>query len=388
MTATEYDVIVVGMGATGSAATRHLAERGHDVLALERRGIPNPIAASAGVSRIIRLAYHEGEKYVPMLQRSLAQWRALDDYRDEQLLRTTGSLAIGPPDADTFTGARDTCRTHDLDHEVLNSTEINDRFPAYDLPDGYRAVYQPDGGLLDADRCVVAMVEAAQAAGATVRAREPVVDWTADGQTARVETTRDEYVADAIVVASGAWAADHVRLLGDLLTCERHVHCRFQPTEPDRFAPDVFPAFVIDTADGDHFYGLPVHRVPGFKVGNTDTDDPGVDPDAINREPGPVEEATERAFVERFLPAGVGPTMERAACVLAHSPDDDYIIDRLPGRENVVVAVGLSGHGFKAAPVVGELAACLSTGTEPPVDVTPFALDRFDELDTGRHDIY
>ncbi len=379
MTATGYDVIVVGVGAAGSAATRSLAERGHDVLALERHGIPNPMAASAGVSRIIRLAYHEGEKYVPMLRRSLAQWRTLDDNRDEQLLLTTGSLAIGTPDADTFTGARDTCRTHDLDHEVLDSTEINNRFPAYDLPGGYRAVYQPDGGLLDADRCVVALVEAAQAAGATVRACESVVDLTTDGETARVETTRDAYTADAIVIASGAWAADHIPLFRDLLERKRHVHCRFQPTAIEQFTPDAFPAFVMDTAHGEHYYGLPVHRVPGFKIGNTDADEPGVDPDAIDGEPGPDEEAAERAFVERFLPAGAGPTMERAACVLTHSPDNDYIIDHLPNRENVVVTVGLSGHGFKTAPVTGEIAACLVTGAELPVDAAPFALDRFDE---------
>jgi sarcosine oxidase len=380
MPASEYDVIVVGAGAAGSAAARHLAERGYDVLALERRGIPNPVAASAGVSRIIRLAYHEGERYVPMLRRSLAQWKTLDDRRDERLLRTTGSLAIGPPDAETFTGARDTCRAHGLDHEVLDAAAVGDRFPAYDLSDGYRAVYQPDGGLLDADRCVVALVEAAQAAGGTVRACEPVLDWTADGETARVETTRRAYTADAVVIASGAWAADHVPLLADLLERERHVHCRFQPTSPEQFAPDAFPAFVIDTADGDHFYGLPVHRVPGFKIGGTDTDETGVDPDSIDREPGPDEEAAERAFVEQFLPAGAGPTMERAACVLAHSPDGDYIVDRLPDRQNAVVAVGLSGHGFKTAPVIGEVAACLATGSPPPVDAAPFALDRFEEV--------
>lgn len=373
----DYDVVVVGMGAVGSAATRHLARDGYAVLGLERDGIPNPRASSHGHSRIIRLAYHEGETYVPMLRRSYDQWTALGDRRDERLLHTTGSLAIGPPDSRTVAGARDTCRAHGIDHEVLDAAAVSRRFPAYDLPDGLRAVHQPDGALLDAERCLVALVEAAQREGADVRAQEPVRDWTADGTTARVRTARDTYTADAVVIASGAWAADQVAELAGLLTRERHVVCRFQPTDPSAFAPDVFPVFVADTLDGRHFYGLPVHRVPGVKVGDTTAGRLGVDPDAMDRRPAPDEERSARAFVERHLPAGAGPTMDLTACVLSHSPDGDYVVDRLPDRPNAVVAVGGSGHGFKTAPVVGELAAALATGRDPPLDPSPFALDRF-----------
>lgn len=374
-----YDVVVVGMGVVGSATVRHLAREGYAVLGLERDGIPNPRSSSHGRSRIIRLAYHEGETYVPMLRRSYDRWTALADRRDERLLRTTGSLAIGPPDSRTFAGARDTCRAHDIAHEVLDADAVTRRFPAYDLPGGLRAVYQSDGGLLDAERCLVALVEAAMADGAEVRAQETVRDWTADGTTARVRTERGTHTADAVVIASGAWAAEGAPALDGLLTSERHVVCRFQPTRPDAFAPDAFPVFVADAADGRHFYGLPVHRVPGFKIGDTTAGRTGVDPDAIDRRPTPDEERTARAFVERHMPAGAGPTMDLTACLLSHSPDGHYVIDRLPDRPNAVVAVGGSGHGFKTAPVVGELAAALATGREPPVDPTPFALDRFDE---------
>ncbi|MFB6303424.1 MAG: N-methyl-L-tryptophan oxidase [Haloferacaceae archaeon] len=377
----DYDVVVVGMGAVGSAAARHLARDGYAVLGLEREGIPNPRSSSHGHSRIIRLAYHEGETYVPMLRRSYDQWTALGERRDERLLHPTGSLAIGPPDSRTFAGARDTCRAHGLDHDVLDADAVNRRFPAYDLPDGLRALYQRDGGFLDAERCLVALVEAARADGAEVRAQEGVRDWSADGTGVRVRTERGAHTADALVIASGAWAADQVTELDVLLTRERHVVCRFQPTEPEAFAPDAFPVFVADTAGGRHFYGLPVHRVPGFKVGDTTAGAGrlGVDPDSIARRPAPDEEVTARAFVERHMPAGAGPTMDLTACLLSHSPDGHYVIDRLPDRPNAVVAVGGSGHGFKTAPVVGELAAALATGRDPPLDPTPFALDRFED---------
>ncbi|MFB6281462.1 MAG: N-methyl-L-tryptophan oxidase [Haloferacaceae archaeon] len=374
-----HDVVVVGMGVVGSATARALARDGYAVLGLERDGIPNPRSSSHGPSRIIRLAYHEGATYVPMLRRSYDRWAALGDRRDERLLRTTGSLAIGPPDSRTFAGARETCRAHDIDHEVLDAEAVNRRFPAYDLPPGLRAVHQPDGALLDAERCLVGLVEAAMADGAEVRAREAVLDWTADGDRVRVRTERGVHVADAVVIAAGAWAADRVPELDGLLTPERHVVCRFRPADPGAFEPASFPVFVADTADGRHFYGLPAHRVPGVKVGDTTAGRLGVDPDALDRRPDPGEERTARAFVERHMPAGAGPTMDLTACLLSHSPDGDYVIDRLPGRPNAVVAVGGSGHGFKTAPVVGELAAALATDREPPVDPAPFALDRFED---------
>lgn len=375
---TDYDAVVVGLGAAGSATAHRLARAGRDVLALERGGIPNPRATSHGAARMIRLAYHEGDRYLPLLRHSYAAWRDLAERTGRDLLWTTGSLAIGPPDGDTFAGARETCRTRGIDHEVLDAAAVNDAFPAYDLPEGLRAVYQPDGGLLDAERCLLALLAAARAAGADVRGCEPVVDWTADGETAHVRTPRGTYGADAVVIATGAWAADRVPELAGLLTRQRHVACRFRPPTRAAFGPEAFPVFVADTLDGRHFYGLPVHRVPGFKVGATGVGRTGVDPDAMDRRPGVEAEAPARAFAERHL-AGAGPTMDRSACVLTHSPDGDYVIDRLPDRPAAVVAVGLSGHGFKTAPAIGAVAAALATGEDPPVDAAPFALDRFDD---------
>lgn len=373
----DYDAVVVGLGVAGSATARRLARDGRDVLALERGGLPNPRATSHGAGRIFRLAYHEGDRYVPLLRYSRAAWTDLAERTGRDLLRTTGSLAVGPPDSDTFAGARATCRTHGIDHEVLDAAAVNDAFPAYDLPEGLRAVYQPDGGLLDAERCLLALLDEARAAGADVRACEPVVDWTADGDRARVRTPRGTYAADAIVIATGAWAAEGVAELEGLLTRQRHVACRFRSPRREAFRPDAFPVFVADALDGGHCYGHPVHRVPGFKVGATDAGPTGVDPDTVDRRPALAEEGPARAFAERHL-VGAGPTMDLSACVLTHSPDGDYVIDRLPDRPNAVVAVGLSGHGFKTAPAIGAVAAALATGEDPPVDAAPFGLDRFD----------
>ena len=379
----EYDAVVIGAGVIGCATARALAAEGQAVLLLEQGDFPNPRATSHGPSRIFRLAYHEGGMYVPMLRRSRRLWQRLDRDVDAALFRRTGSLTIGPESGDSFVGARATCHTHDIDHEVLTAAEVNNRFPAYNLPERYRAVFQPDGGLLDPERCLVALADAATADGADLRAHEPVVEWNGDGETVRVRTPQRVSEADALVVASGAWAADHVAAVGGFLERERHVACRIRPRVPAAFDPDSFPVFVMDTGDGRHFYGLPRHRLPGFKVGATHVEGAAVDPDDAS---GATLTETEpaRGFARDFAPSGDGPVLGTRACVLSHSPDGDYLIDTVPGAENVVVAVGMSGHGFKTAPVVGEVAAALATGSAPPVDAGPFAVDRFEGPVDGR----
>jgi sarcosine oxidase len=368
-------VVVVGLGAAGCAAAASLADAGHEVVGLDRHGVPNPVGSSHGRSRIFRLAYHEGARYLPLLRRSLAAWRRLDDARERPgaLFRQTGSLALGPPDGETLAGARETCRRHDLPHEVLTGPAASDRFPAWSLDDEWRALFQPDGGLLDPERCLTALAAAALDAGATLRAPVAVEAVRETGGGVRVETGERRHDADAAVVAAGPWTGRLVPALADLLTVERHVHARVRTPDPSFVAPDRFPVFVADTPDGQHFYGLPAHRVPGVKVGATDADEPGVDPDSLAR-PAPGEEAPVTRFVDERL--GGGTPLAASSCPLTQTPDGDYLVDHAPDADRVVVAAGLSGHGFKTAPAVGDLAAALAVGAEPPVDPAPFALAR------------
>lgn len=371
------DIIVVGAGVIGCATAAHLAQEGQDVLVLEAGDFPNPAATSYGSGRIFRFAYHEGEKYLPLLKRSHEQWHELDG-SSERLFVTTGSITIGPSDGDSFTGALETCRAHDIDHEVLDFESVNDRFPAYELPEGYRAVYQPDGGVLDAQRCVVALADEALSSGARLHAREPVTSWTETNDDVRVQTPKTTYRAETIVVASGAWAADSLDSVSSFLERERHVACRFLPNNLAAFAPKSFPVFVMDTANGRHFYGLSEPHLPGFKVGATHDDGADVHPED-NPSASLSEADAARGFARDFAPAGDGSTMELRECVLTHSPDGDFIIDRLPGRDRVVVAVGMSGHGFKLAPAIGEIAAALVVEDDPPIDASTFSVARFEE---------
>ncbi|SFB78986.1 sarcosine oxidase [Halobiforma haloterrestris] len=371
-----YDVIVLGVGGMGSATVAHLADRGVDVLGLERYDVPHGYGSSHGRTRIFRLAYGEDPAYVPLLRRADELWADLEADHDGRLLYRTGSIDAGPADSDFVATSERSCEEYDLEYERLSSEELSDRHPGYDLPADYEAIYQPDGGFLVPEECIVAHVERAHREGATVRARERVVDWSPIVDGVRVETDYDAYEADSLVIAAGAWASRFVDALEGVVVPERQVVTWLQPDRPEQFGPDRFPVWNLETPDG-RFYGFPVHDLPGFKFGRYHHREETVDPDAFEREPTQADERLLREFAEEYFPAGAGPTMRMETCLFSNTPDEDFVLDTLPDHPQVTVGAGFSGHGFKFASVVGEILADLALEGETDHDIGMFALDRF-----------
>jgi sarcosine oxidase len=355
-----YDVIVVGVGGMGSATLYQLARRGQRVLGLERFDIPHAFGSSHGVNRIIRLAYWEHPAYVPLLRRAFELWRALEQEAGERLLVTTGSLDAGPPGDQVFEGSRRSCELHGLAHTVLDNAALRRRFPGYQLPKETLAVLQPDGGFLLSERCIVAHVVAGQQAGAEVHAREAVTAWEPRRDGVWVRTERGEYTAERLVVTAGAWNAALLPNLVALARPERQVLAWFQPRRPALFTPERFPVFNLRVPEG-HFYGFPVYSVPGFKVGRYHHLQEPADPDNLDREIHPRDEAVLRSFTDRYFPDASGPTMALAVCMFTNSPDEHFIIDVEPDAPQVCFAAGFSGHGYKFCSVVGEILADLAT---------------------------
>jgi sarcosine oxidase len=373
MTEGRYDVIVAGIGAMGSAACFHLARRGKRVLGLERFDIPHALGSSHGVNRIIRLAYAEGAFYVPLLVRAYELWRELQERARRQLLWTTGYVDVG---AELVDVSLESCRLHDIRHELVDGHELSRRHPGYRVPHGLPALLQPDGGFLLAEDCIVEHVLQAQMLGADIRAREAVHGWESVEGGVRVETERGSYAADRLVVTAGAWAAAVGRVDPELAVAERNALAWFQPLAPELFGPDRFPCFGLAVEEGI-FYGFPQFGVPGVKVGRLHHRHERVDPDGFDREPNPADEALLRSFVERYLPEGAGPTMALKTCLFENSPDEHFVIDVHPDDENVVVAAGFSGHGFKFASVVGEILADLAVDGRSRHEIAFMRLARF-----------
>ena len=372
-----YDVIVIGVGGMGSATVYELASRGLRVLGLERFSIPNDSGSSHGVNRIIRLAYFEDSSYVPLLRRSYERWRELEEASGEKLLYITGSVDTGSEDGRVFAGSLRSCREHNLPHEPLTSAELTRRFPGCRFPENWMGVYQPDGGFVLSERCIVNHVFAALERGGEVRAHEAVLDWNSSGGTVRVETSRGQYEAGALVITAGAWAGPLLPSLSHLLVPERQVLGWFQPIRPHLFALGNCPVVIGEFEEGS-YYALPVFGIPGFKIGRFHHLNEATTAEGLERECRDEDEAVLRKALARYFPDANGPTMSLKPCMFTNTPDGHFIIDALPGSPNVFVAAGFSGHGFKFCSVVGEIMADLATRGETGHDISLFRLGRFD----------
>ncbi len=368
-----YDVVVVGVGGMGSAALYHLARRGKRVLGLERFDLLHEQGSSHGLTRIIRLAYFEHPDYVPLLRRAYELWRELESEAGEQLLHVTGIVEGGERILD---GVLHSCAEHDLQHEVLDGAEVARRFPAFRLPADMKVVYQPDGGFVVPERCIVAHVEGALARGAVLRAREQVLEWEEREGGVRVRTDRGTVEAERLVLTAGAWSDDVARLPAGSVRAVRQVLAWFQPTRPELFQPNRLPVFNL-VLDDDHFYGFPAYGIPGVKLGRYERQGESGAPDAISREPTVDDEVRLREFAERYLPEGAGPTVALKTCLFELSRDEHFLIDRHPDAPAAVVGAGFSGHGYKFCSVVGEILADLALDGETRHDIGLFRLDRF-----------
>jgi sarcosine oxidase len=372
----KWDVIVVGVGGMGSAVAYHVARRGRKVLALEQFNIPNDLGSSHGVNRIIRLAYAEDPRYIPLLRHAYRLWKDLGRTVGEQLLFITGGIDAGHERSWIIQGSLNACTTHRLKHEVLTAAELRKRFPAFHLPSDMVAVYQRDGGFVLSERSIVAHVSAALALGAEVHAQERVLSWKVTGGGVRLRTDRGAYEARRLVITAGPWAAKVVRELRGQVTPERQVLLWVQPKKPELFQLGALPVFYMQD-ESARYYGVPIHGVPGFKIGRYHHLNQAVDPDDMDRSCHPRDEKVLRAALRRYFPDADGPTIGMKTCLFSNTADEHFILDRHPDYPQVSIAAGFSGHGFKFCSVVGKVMADLSLDGEcTDFDLSLFRLSR------------
>jgi sarcosine oxidase len=356
-----YDVIVIGIGAMGSATCNELARRGVRVLGLEQFDIPHTRGSSHGLSRMIRLAYFEHPDYVPLLRRAYERWQRLEEESGRKLLHITGGVYIGPEGHELVRGSHASAKAHQLQHEFLDRTVLATRFPQFSLPHDYVALYEPMAGWLAPEKVICAFVEQALRHGAQVHAHEPVRSWRADSSGVSVRTDRGEYHAQQLIFCGGAWTADLLRDLDIELSVTRQVMTWVWPRRAAFFAPDRFCVWAVGHADGTLHYGFPMgDDGVGMKVAHHARGEV-THPERIDRDPRPGDEQSVQRFIRQFMPDADGPLLALRTCMYTNSPDGHFVIDRHPAHDRVILACGFSGHGFKFASVVGEVLADLGT---------------------------
>ena len=374
-----FDAIVIGLGGMGSATLYHLARRGLRVLGLEQFTIPHAFGSSHGLTRIIRMAYFESPRYVPLLRRSYELWDRLQIEAGEPLLHMTGSIDAGWEGSRTVSGSLDACREHALDFELLTAAQLHVRHPGYELPPGMVAVFQPQGGLLVPEGCVVAHVAGARRAGATVLENQRVLGWDASAAGVRVRTAGQSYDAARLVIAAGPWARTIVPALSELAVPERQVVMWTAVEDESLFELDRFPVFNLQAShdDSEHYYGFPLHGRRGFKIGRYHHRRERGNPEDLSRQTDAEDEELLRTALRRFFPKANGRPLALETCLFTNSPDGHFILDHLDGLPHVAIAAGFSGHGFKFCSVIGEIMADLVTEGQSPLDLRMFSAARF-----------
>ena len=382
-----YDAIVIGLGAMGSAALCQLARRGAQVLGIDRFAPPHEEGSSHGDTRITRLAIGEGAHYTPLVKRSHALWRELEKEVGADLLTQCGELIISSTARKSsihvegfFDRTIAAARAHGIAHELLDAAQIRARFPLFNVRDDESGYFEPEAGFVRPEACIAAHLSAAEKRGAQIRRNEIVETFEPSGDGVTVRTDKGLYRADKVVVATGAWLP---RLLGGdfarLLTVYRQVlHWFAIEGDARAFAPDRFPVFIWELADWRYgVYGFPSLDGKSVKIA-TEQYEATTSPDAVDRAVSPGESAAAHAAVVARNIKGVGAQSPKSTvCLYTVTPDFGFIIDHLPGAERVIVASCCSGHGFKHSAAIGQVLADMVQGRAGEFDVSPYRLGRF-----------
>ncbi len=371
-----FDAIVLGCGAVGSAALGHLARRGLRVLGLDRFTPPHDRGSSHGRTRLIRQAYFEHPDYVPLVLRAYQQWFALEEAVGRKLYRETGLLEIGSPEGQVIAGVLASARHHNLAVDELSPGDIERRFPGFVVPDGMLGVFERHAGVLRVEDCIRAQIEQALTAGVELHAEETVQSWRVDGANVVVDTDRGRYETPRLVITAGAWAG---QLLADLqvsFVVRRKPQYWFAPRGDAYRADRGTPAFLYDTPNGV-FYGVPVVGPEGLKCAEHSGGAVVADPLQPGRDVDSAELSRVTGFITACLPQLTTRLNDHAPCMYTMSPDENFLVDLHPSHPQVSFVAGLSGHGFKFAPVLGEALADLAMTGRSELPIEFLSIKRF-----------
>jgi sarcosine oxidase len=389
----KFDTIVVGLGATGSAAVYQLAKRGNKVLGVDRFSPPHANGSSHGESRIIRQAIGEGEAYVPLVLRSYEIWRGIEREARTELLTITGGLTLEKQNSEAVMHGRPDfldqaircAEKFNIRHQILETSDIRKRYPQFTVTDE-RAYFEYETGFLRPELCIKAQLDLARKHGATVHTDEIVVSIDSDGDSGvMVNSSRGAYFAEKVVIAAGPWIGRFLPLsCAHLFKVYRQVMYWFEIREGHQsaFAPPGFPIFIWIFGKGGEFgfYGFPTLNDKSIKIA-TEQFTSTADPDHVQR---PVSSAEEQAMYKDYIEARLPSISDRcgaaASCLYTVTPDSNFVIDVHPDDTRIIIASPCSGHGFKHSAAIGEALAEQVIDGKSKIDLSNFSLKRLKDL--------
>lgn len=354
----KYDAIVLGTGGVGSAALYHLARRGLRVLGVDRFTPPHDRGSSHGQTRIIRQAYFEHPDYVPLLLKTYDLWSELADQVGQQLYHEVGVLQIGRAEGEVVSGVLQAAQQHKLDVETLTAWEIERQWPALRVPEEMVGAFEPTAGYLRVEACVEAHLQAALASGAELQNPVVVHSWQ-PGPPVSLQTSEGQLTAERLIITAGAWAGPLLSDLNLQLEVRRKSFFWYRPREPHDDVVRDLPCFLYDLPNGV-FYGLPPVDQNGVKLAEHSGGQAIDDPLAVDRNVNSSDAERVTRFQREQLIGLADTPCDHSVCLYTMSPDGHFFVDQHPAHPQVLFAAGLSGHGFKFAPVLGQALADLA----------------------------
>jgi len=366
-----YDLIVVGSGSVGAAAGWYATQAGLNVLLIDRAHPPHREGSHHGESRLIRHAYGEGARYVPMVLRAQQLWDELEQQCGERLMQRSGVLNLAPEHSEFIRNVRQSADEFSLPVEILSGEETAQRWPQLSVPAGYIGIFEPRSGYLKSEEAVRQLIRLCKDAGCAQLFNCAVTALEERDGLQLVETPEGTFRGKKLLLSAGTWVRT---LLPELpVTPVRKVFAWHQAD--GRYSENnKFPAFTVETPDGNQFYGFPAEN-NAIKIGKHNGGQPIDAPEQRKAFGAVAEDGSELfAFLRQFLP-GVGVCLRGEACTYDNTVDEDFIIDTL-GADRLIIT-GLSGHGFKFATVLGEIAAQFAQSKAAEFDLTAFSFSRF-----------
>jgi len=374
------DVVVVGLGAVGSATMWELSQRGARVLGLDPRPPCHAQGSSHGHTRVFRHAYFEHPDYVPLLRQATATFERWEQSSGVPLLHRAGVLVMGPRGSPAVVGSQEAARLHNLEVRALGPSELQAAYPQFKARSDTEAVFEPDAGFVRVEQAIATALQLASAPrwhGVGVRT------WRRKAPNLlELQLTDNRVVATRrLAVAAGAWTAGLLPSLASLLTVTRQVQTWVRPTEPALAAASRLPCWLWDRPGDRHLYGIPADPLcqaePLAKVAVHGSEHVTA-PDAVDRLISSEDLAAVKQGLDELAPGLQGTIRDASVCLYTLSPDEHFVVDRLPHAPEVAVVAGLSGHGFKLSPALGRALADLSLDGCSDLPIDFLGLHRFD----------
>ena len=378
MSSKHTEVIIVGGGGMGLAAAWRLAKRGHPVRVLERFEFYHARGSSHTEHRIIRRTYDD-ELYAELMPHAYRLWEELEKDSGRKLVYCHGGVELGPLDDPALQRIIEISRRLAIPIDLLSPAEATRRFPQFRLPSNFVMVYCGLNGFLAVDDCVRAQGEQASRHGAMLQDKEAVLSIRPLERGAEVISSRAAYTCDKLILTAGPYAKGLLSQLGLVVpyTIEVNQSQWFAVDPPQSFSPERFPVFVYrnerDAMGG--VYGFPTFRNPGIKIGIHHSNH-FIEVEEYDMLPHRDTLDRVRDWVRVFINGASEKVLNVVPCLYDFPPDEHFVISLHPRHPDIAMA-NMAGHGFKFAPLVGEILAQLVTLGSTEYDLTGFGVERF-----------